>query len=308
MRSSRQLAGDKQRRITVPMPKSLDELSRVARQSFGAQGSHRMYHGGNTHLHSPAQVLNLKHNDVVVVDWDSAKPVPMPLPSTTMRAHYVPHDHQVEMPYLPPSYQPNTEPFHGNTSYSIDYVKHPLPELERRKHEPWRPNAAQTGESMYSTHYPWKSTTPRSLLRRPEIPKHHVPFEGTTSYNVDYVEHDPRPRTAAFPERTNLADGYRPFEGVTTYKQDYQRQEGARMTPMRPYVPPRESAPFEGRSEYRERYMKMNTDAEMLHIEPALNKRFEPPPSSVGSGAGHMSGPGHRPSSAPVGASRRRRR
>lgn len=193
------------------------------------------------------------------------------------------------------------EPFNGNTSYNLDYVKHPLPAREQRRKEVWQPTASPTGDSMYMAHFPWKIAAPARSMQPREEPRRAYPFQGVTSYANDYVEHDVQPRAAPVAD-VGRSRGHTPFEGVTTYKQDFQRQQGRPPTPIRPPAAAREPAPFQGRSEYAERYIKMREPVQWIHIEPALRKRHETAARNVSG-----SREGHRPRSAPSGTRRHRK-
>mmetsp|Transcript_7788 Transcript_7788/g.22173 ORF Transcript_7788/g.22173 Transcript_7788/m.22173 type:complete len:321 (-) Transcript_7788:60-1022(-) len=293
-----QLIGDARQRITVPMPRSLEDLNFAASRHF--RGHQGMYHEGRTKLHRPHHVGHIKDGDVIVV---ARGQMPYQEPAiTTHQEHFIKHPLQARA--MPPPRQGPAETgrFEGVSNYHTDYVKHPIqpraPAAPAQSN--WRVGrmADPTGRTTYQNEFPWHDIKPAAPYRPTEMSRDSAPFEGATSYNTDYIKHDIRPRTSNGPQRRELNPG--PFEGDTTYNLDFVRHPlNDRVQPNAGYgatLKP-DSAPFEGCTEYNREYLQHPFERRpMVHIEPEIRRERRP---KMGGNAGES-----RPRSAPVGASR----
>jgi len=272
------LQGDTTRRVTVPLPRSLQELQYHAKRHFARDVPHaRMFHQGEAHIHHDHHVKKLRDGDVVVVE-NIPKGIPEAPNLTTHQIDYTPH----EMDPRPPPRQARTpEPglkFDGVTSYNVDYIKHPVGARKpiyppRSGWVTGRPGGT-TGRSMYATHYPWHDAEPRRALEPPSgMPLDGAPFDGVTSYKVDYVKHPIRPRST--PMRPQQRGDPAPFDATTTYFNDFQKHPSARTAPARPHVATLrpEGGPFDGSTEYGREYVELKMESRpLVHIEPELRR------------------------------------
>lgn len=274
------LHGDTSRRVTVPLPRSLPELQYAANRNFARNtGAARMFHHGTSHLHHPHHIGKIKDGDVVIVEA-GLMPKPEAPNFTTHQADYVKHPIEVRAPLLPQQQPAEGGKFEGATSYKTDYVKHPL-----GCRKPMKPPKSgidngrangNTGQSMYTTQYPWHSPAPRQAVQPPPgVPISSSPFEAVTSYMNDYVKHNARPRSAAPAAKPRSGGENLPFEASTTYNNDFQNFPSARTEPARPMkatLRP-DGAPFEGSSEYKREYIELKHEQRpMVHLEPEIRR------------------------------------
>eukprot|EP00439_Symbiodinium_sp_Y106_P031898 s6399_g3.t2 len=276
--SSGTIPGDTDQRVSVALPRSLHELKGHANKHFGvrAQKPLRMYHHGKVVITHAQHVTNLKDGDVVVVTVTDEEQGPPPI--STHQAHYVPHRLEAKKP--PPAQDGPGEgvPFDGKSSYTVDYIPHPLEVRDKAKppRNVWEPGRtdAKTGKSTYNSEFPWHTVKPPESTKKQVPPAGHVPFDGVTSYQHDYIKHPNRPRSATGRPKPQLpASG--PFDGSTTYTTDYKRFHVPQARPLKPHdgVLKTDKNPFEGASEYRREYLKHPLQGpEILHIEPDLRR------------------------------------
>lgn len=262
----------------MPLPRSLGELQFTAKRHFGRSGPCKMYHHGVTPLTQPQHMSHLKGGDVVVVAADGSVVDEEPTISTHM-AHYVKHAVEAKAP--PPSRAQVGEPlpFEGVTSYTVDYVEHPL-DMRKPAKPPtggWDVGRREeaTPKSTYTVHYPWRDVTPRRPpARQPgTLDQHGAAFEGVSSYKLDYIKHQARPRSAVQPPKTRPVEESEPFQGVTTYTTDYQKFDVVRTGPGPNHADSlrTDPAPFEGASEYRREYIPREHERRpWVHLEPEL--------------------------------------
>mmetsp|Transcript_89287 Transcript_89287/g.257531 ORF Transcript_89287/g.257531 Transcript_89287/m.257531 type:complete len:328 (-) Transcript_89287:206-1189(-) len=299
-----QLVGDPRQRVTVPMPKSIDDLHFAASRHF--RGHQGLYHEGRAKIHRPHHVNYIKEGDVIVVA-KGQKPYEAP-PLTTHQDHFIKHPLQARAA-PPPRQMPTTSAkFEGASNYHTDFVPHPIE--PRRPAAPaesgWRAGRMPdpTGRSTYQQEFPWHDMKPAAPYRPTEFHKDSAPFEGATSYNTDYVKHDVRPRTAVGPQRRDMNPG--PFEGDTTYNLDYVRHPlNDRAHPHSGYTATLkpDSAPFEGKTEYNREYLEHPFERRpMVHIEPELRRERKSKLDSTGARHGTAE---RRPVSAPADSVRR---
>lgn len=99
------------------------------------------------------------------------------------------------------TYNNDSVPFKGQTSYNQDYVKH----------APQRP----------------KSSQGRSSSRRKEQPPEPVQFSGSTTYHNDYKKHA-NAQTQRIPPWTQDVAASPPFQGTSEYQKEYIKKQRAR--------------------------------------------------------------------------------
>eukprot|EP00929_Paragymnodinium_shiwhaense_P113936 TRINITY_DN8224_c0_g1_i1.p1 TRINITY_DN8224_c0_g1~~TRINITY_DN8224_c0_g1_i1.p1 ORF type:complete len:301 (-),score=31.57 TRINITY_DN8224_c0_g1_i1:238-1140(-) len=274
------IQGDAAQRITVPKPRSMAELQSHAAKHFGHLPGRKLHHKGEIQMQHQGHVDQLKHDDVVIVEPEMLERLRQEqFPTTTHQDHYIKWPAQGRRPATSGDKPRDAKPvpFDGQSSYNVDYVKHPVSPRNSTKppaEVPGRPVAFE-GESMYQSHYPWHKSQPRQPLKgKPQREAHSpVPFDGTSSYKVDYVKHPARPRSAASRKEAPKDHGPpMPFEGQSTYNNDFRKHKAsARQTPKRERKPTQAetSIPFEGVTEYQMYYLKHNMPKrELIHLEP----------------------------------------
>jgi len=281
--------GDSNQRVTVPLPRSIHELQNRAAKLFGHNGKLRMFHHGMVPIHDPSQLSNIKDGDVVVITWDDRRLTKgefAELLQTTNQRDFV--KHPLSKPVAPvQSAQSNLplihHPFEGATSYTSEYVKHPLAKREPVE-KPWQPSRlrspqkGQTGSSSYADEYPWhdvclSDTRQRHLSRDAPRPKSE-PFVGCTSYMQDYVKPPPQPKRVSTPSRprprtANMA----PFQGQSTYLAEYTEKALPTLLAKRPNAcddVAKKPVPFEGSSDYQQNFIQHKEIHPMIHLEPEM--------------------------------------
>ncbi|CAJ1384888.1 unnamed protein product [Effrenium voratum] len=268
--------GDREQRVTVPLPRTIQELKGHAHKHFGAKHTSsnplRMYHHGKVMIHHPNHMTNVKDEDVVVVTLGEDDQGPPPV--STHQAHFVPHPLQAKKPPAGTDGPRENVPFDGKSSYNVDYIPHPLQGRDSAKppRDGWEPGKnGRTGKSTYAAEFPWHTAKPPEKGNKQAPPGQSVPFEGLSSYQHDYIKHPNRPRSASGRPRPKLpATG--PFDGTTTYTTDYKKFQVPHARPQRLDARPSDPKPFEGSSEYRREYLKHPLSGpEVLHIEPELH-------------------------------------
>lgn len=248
----------------------------MANRHFGRNAVIKMYHQGRTPITQPQQINNIHGNDVVVIVPEQQRDEGPGL--TTHQEHYVQHPLEARPAAARRPTTPGpAAKFEGNTSYAIDYVEHPLEPRKavQAPRQAWDRNSGEaTGKSMYATHYPWHDVMPRTPQPRTQRQLIYpaAEFEGVTSYNTDFVKHPlARPRTPVNRRAERMDVG--PFEGTTTYALDYQRPEPQQPDTSRTSRGQHrlESVPFEGCTEYHREYIKKEVPGRLVvHLEPEL--------------------------------------
>jgi len=302
--SRERLVGDQAQRITVPLPRSIQDLRGTAGRHFrGAKG---LYHHGRQEMTNQNHLAGLKHGDVIVVAMDEA-PREAP-PISTQNAHYIQYEMEVRPSAKPRQRVTEHIKFEGESRYTTDFVQHPMEAAKSAKPSGSSWDQGQrgrfTGKSTYNSHYPWHNPERQAPVvpHRQDISNSDAPFDGTTSYNRDFVEHPLQMRTSAAPKAREVNAG--PFEGTTTYNMDYKRHPFADRTPRSYHrdAMHHEVAPFEGTTEYAREYMQHQMEARaMVHIEPVYRQR----PRSARPDTPNASA-ARRPKSAPSHAAPRR--
>jgi len=291
------VCGDSSARVTFPFPRSYPELKGDADHAFPSLvGRSKMYHKGVHLIKTPADMIRIQDDDVVVVDATEADDVDKRI--STQKAHYIPHEIDRGTPrvrVIP------AEPvrFEGKTSYNIDYVVHPPEPMVPRKEVDRPDHTGQTGVSIYRSHYVPHEAEVRRPVSRGYLRRHPRPvFNGTTRYATDFVPQGCPTRSLPYYPPQKLFETP-PFHGNSTYAVDYQERPPDPHT-SDPFNRTSNTEPtkFHGSTEYRKEYVPLpSSRMRHIHIEPAVH---------LGLGAG-MRGSARTPrtSSAPAGARRK---
>lgn len=263
------LNSHREHRVTVPMPKSLDEMRAVAQRRFPR--GRGLYHHGRRHLSHPNHMVDVNHDDVVVVGHGGEEERDAP-PTTTSRSHYVKHpiDSRAMTPENPHPGEPAT--WYGESRYSTDFApkayQRPPPAI--KPPDGLRVGTGTTGKSTYRAQYPWLDTARAERKTNYERHERPGPFDGTSSYQSDFnsTYPQPRPRSLKAPPSQKRVPG--DFYGDSTYNTHFVPTDGTRAASMgRPPTLSLGDAPFDGTSEYAHRYIKHPHERKAhLHMEP----------------------------------------
>lgn len=262
------LVSHREHRITIPMPKTLDELRGVAQRRF--RNGRGLYHHGRRHLSHQNHVAGMRHDDVVVVGLGTEEDQEAPLTST-QRSHFVRHEVAPR-----PSSKPEPGPgepakWYGESRYGADFGPHKAQPRQRgiRPPDGLKVGRGSTGPSTYRAQFSWVETAKPD--RRTNHETHTTPgaFESLSSYQADFKPQTSRPRSLMTPRERLVGGGE--FHGCSTYGAHFQHQPGERTTPL-----PGGDATvtfgdgkFDGSSEYAHRYVKHPHELpEFLHLEP----------------------------------------
>jgi hypothetical protein len=230
--NSSRITGDSQQRVTVPLPRSFQELQNKAVRLFGNGGELKMYHHGLLPIQDPSQLSKIQDGDVVVVTLGdrrlTSKEFARLLLTTNQRDDV---EHPLSTPKAPvvkpkPKLPAVPLPFDGVTSYQSNYVKHPLdkykPEAAAKPASTWTPQKSSTGKSTYEEQYPWRDAPVseiRALLPSREATRRKSePFTGCTCYMQDYVKPpmEPKKPETASPARPRQRAASLPFQGTSS--------------------------------------------------------------------------------------------
>jgi len=265
---SQALESHREHRVTVPMPKSLDELRGVAQRRF--KNGRGLYHHGRQHLSHNNHLAEVVHDDVVVVGLGGDEPTEA-FPTTTHKSHFVPHDAEPRASCAPDPNRGDSGPWYGASRYSSDFVPHSgvKPRVPVRPPDGLKVGRGTTGKSSYRAQYPWQDTGAPERITNYELHCGGRPFDGASSYQTDFKPSEPNPRSLMKPKERPLMAGE--FFGTSTYGAHYEDPEvGCRQpVPPRPPALTLGDAPFDSNSEYTSRYIKHPHErAAMLHLEP----------------------------------------
>mmetsp|Transcript_42972 Transcript_42972/g.93559 ORF Transcript_42972/g.93559 Transcript_42972/m.93559 type:complete len:315 (-) Transcript_42972:205-1149(-) len=277
--------GDPQRRVTVAFPGSIAELKAIAQRKFPSYQP-KLYQHGIRELHHPSHIKHVEHDDIIVVPPGDFEKL-LPLMQTTHQDHFVKHPLPDRQPRKAEPRELDTTPFDGNTSYNMDYVRHPLGDRHQpRQQKRWEPGPRQPiGESIYSTHYPWRDVLPRAPAKMPDTAYTPSPFDATTSYAMDYVPYKMRPKSAGKKKQEPLKPS--PFEGVSTYNVDFTGKQGQRPAAGRPVQDLQPYVKFDGTSEYKKEYVEKElARMRIVHLEPEIELRHTGVPYTTKGGGG----------------------
>eukprot|EP00397_Hematodinium_sp_SG-2012_P026605 GEMP01027889.1.p1 GENE.GEMP01027889.1~~GEMP01027889.1.p1 ORF type:complete len:439 (+),score=92.17 GEMP01027889.1:191-1507(+) len=158
-------------------------------------------------------------------------------------------------------------PFVGKSGYRDDYREYGANELDRRtpynvrtKSSLWNNMGGGIGQTTNKSDYPRYS---EEHFRRHDTPKKReynpLPFEGQSRYRSDYVEKIPEKVLRGGANYKNKWMPTGKLDGVTTNRHDFNLKEIPAFQP-----PARQKArtplPFEGKSEYRDRFPQHKFD------------------------------------------------
>eukprot|EP00928_Gymnodinium_smaydae_P097688 TRINITY_DN8909_c0_g1_i1.p1 TRINITY_DN8909_c0_g1~~TRINITY_DN8909_c0_g1_i1.p1 ORF type:complete len:285 (+),score=32.33 TRINITY_DN8909_c0_g1_i1:117-971(+) len=235
--------GDSAKRVTVPMPTTMEGLQAQAKRHFGGYGGgqHKMWHHGKVRMHHSDHVKDVKHDDVVVVHVEGGRRAPAEVHYSTHKSDYVRHPIQARTtPRASPRVMRSPVKLNGDSTYKMDYPAHEI-------------------------------KTPRPTQRQ-EARGSPVKFEGTTTNKTDFVKHNVPMRRAVSTPR--CATSPVPFEGTTTYTNDFYARRHERRPATAPARREMQKIPFQGCSEYKQEYLKHSVPKKQhIHLEPRLYSR-----------------------------------
>lgn len=267
------LKSHREHRVTVPMPKNLDELRKVAQGRF--RNGRGLYHHGRRHVSHNNHMSGMKHDDVVVVGMGNDEPTEA-LPMTTHRSHFVTHEVAVRDLCTPEqNIDGSGGKWYGESRYCADYqpkkTERPAPV---RPVDGLKRTTGPTGNSSYRAQYMWNNANKPDRVTNHEVHSSAKPFDALSSYQADFIANqNPIPRSMLRPsERPGTVTGGQ-FYGTSTYGAHFEDPKVGR----HPLVAPRPPAfsigegPFDSATEYTARYIKHpHEKPALLHLEPQM--------------------------------------
>ncbi|XP_078283356.1 stabilizer of axonemal microtubules 2 isoform X2 [Rhinoraja longicauda] len=155
------------------------------------------------------------------------------------------------------------------TQHLNDYRLWDIPKRKPKPSQAYCPPTARFGNpSTFQDDYGPKIHSQRESFKPPDIPKlSDVPFENLTNHKISYVAH---PLGERF---VRQRDGYKPsdtpFEGLTTHRRDYKGIHGDMTKSFKPeHTKIGSDAPFDGNSEFRDRYQAWPVSLPYMHKHP----------------------------------------
>lgn len=261
--------------IRVPMPKSLPELQHVAAQHFGHGGCLKLLHNGTKLIYHPSQITQIEDGDTITVKHlDGFRTVPAEGTATgnsTARSDY--QKHPPAPPRLPVgsddqstlTVQSARQRFEGMSRYASDFVRHVnvTPREPCKQTPSMELHTEPTGVTCHQSEFTWRKGEMRENLCDDSksaltVAAVAAPFEGKSSYNIEYVKH---PRVKA--ELARPAHGFEASAGDasqdfvcqgSTYEADFREFPDFRRQSARPPRTRERPEPFAGSSEYRRQY------------------------------------------------------
>lgn len=281
------MKSDRSKRVTVPLPQTINDLRSTANAHFakGGGGRLKMYHKGEM-LESQNQIRRVADDDVVIVRQETPDHG-YPPPKTTNQSTFVEHPiekKQASGPRIPQGSGMKSPAFQGRSSYTADYVEHAFESPQRKKPTAaWEPTGIpMTGRTAYAESYPWHETQRRPQTR-PDEKKRDVdptPFYGQSSYKMDYIQRKAERPTSAKHGKlrdASITPPSLPFNGTTTYSVDFKEPPLSRTERAHPSQWKNESGPpppFKGMSEYTAEYLARElARAARVHLEPEDRRR-----------------------------------
>lgn len=216
------------------------------------------------------------------------------LTETTHRIDYVSHPVQPLVPRPPEPYQPNEGMMEKLTEYKLEYIPKSASKLSKPvvPTQAWV-SSSKTPFDSSTTHtvdfVPWIATPRESFkeqrvyeptkdkfealstvqydytaknLTHPTIsfkPTQKAnlcqdPFDGKTSYRVEYIPHPPAPRH--YKEKEVYTPNKGKFHGMSTFQQDFQEYRGVKRAEIKrpPQTASKSDSPFEGNTTYGTNY------------------------------------------------------
>lgn len=268
--------GDSSQRVTVALPKSLDELQSRASMLFGKGcGRVRMYHHGMVPIRDLATFSSVKDGDVVVITLDNRRLTPREVTKllSTNHSDFVEHPLPERRINIEKQRRLEALPFEGRSSYTTDFVKHPHCRRPATVPTDVRHGlgSAFDATTTYRDQYPWPKpqvSAARCPAAGSNIEGIGAPFDSSTSYNTDFVPH---PLTSRVPVRPLSARRpSQPFEGVSSYNAEYKKHPFAKNTLCRPNARQMDAVPFQGLTEYTCEYPEKRVPLPVIHLEPEL--------------------------------------
>lgn len=117
-------------------------------------------------------------------------PSPSPTGQTTYASMHPWYDAETRQAFAPPASRAPSVPFEGHSSYSHDYVRHPLDPRATPPPRKRPPSAPFEGRSTYDSEFVPHAARPRSACRPPRTRQPHAPFVGDTEYTQEYIKKD----------------------------------------------------------------------------------------------------------------------
>lgn len=293
-------SSDPTRRITIPAPRTLNELQYAARHHFGqaVPGRHTLHHYGKPVMQE-RHVDQFQHDDVIIVSGEELQQRQEAAVSTH-HTDYVKPQLDVRTSCKHPTIPIEYQRFEAQSCYKQDYLKHqarPPRESAKPVKSAWyRGSEEGTGQTTYKTQYTWHSGVPSKPIRSDAFARDFgaAKFEGVSSYRADYIKQPLRPRSAAAcPQKDRGAQWSGDFNGVTTYNNDYTKHPlvahgNTGGTAHKSSLEP-SGLPFSGQSEHRREFVPLSSERRhLIHLEPEVKA------------------PKARPGSAPAGSRRMR--
>lgn len=197
------------------------------------------------------------------------------------KSEYKPHERYAKEKDFKPNHQPvrGDGPMDDMTTHRADYIEHPMGQHYVHKHEDYKqPDGEFDHRTNYSQHYTRKNVDPVKPIRHEERKRVEAKFEGDPTYKSDYRRWDIQPRTKYGPNY-----GYQPsdvpFDGTTNYHTDFIQHSGAKRTEsLRPHQAVLKSEqPFEDGTDYKSSYIRH--DLPPRHIRD--RESWEPNPARM---------------------------
>jgi len=154
-------------------------------------------------------------------------------------------------------------PFDGKPNYLDEYRPYAIDELDPNpafkhnlKSKLWEDETKVLGDTQYKDHYvKWSLDDPVRIQAKKPFKK--VPFQGESVYKSDFVKKD-REDPYDLPRYRNDWAPKGGFEDGTTYRADFVEKEPDLEHP-RPRREPDLALPFEGKSEYKDKFPEHET-------------------------------------------------
>lgn len=276
---------DSPKTCPVELPVCVNELEHTAAQVFGHHGNFRLQHDGRPIYHV-SQLARVKGNDVVYVKPDNEKSIRVseaPVQSTN-QADFVKYPYAA--PPLPVGEDDDSiitdqmigQKFEGQSRYVTDFVRfHGSRPARTTKPPPGAPTAlkALVEEPVVreATSYGTQFQNPGYQSRRKPMgsdeescltaqSKNHV-FEGSTAYSEAFVKQPRQTQLSARGQRSSVLASYgaQTFQASTTYGSHFRYENPpGRLASMRPKAERPGARPFQGNTEYREKFLEQKID------------------------------------------------
>lgn len=269
----------------MKLPDSVNEIEHTAAQVFGHAGTFRLEHNGRP-LYHQSQLARVGHNDVVYVkqDHERSSHAPEGPIRSTQQADFV--KYPFEAPPAPIGEDDDSiitdtllgQKFEGESRYVSDFVRfHGSRPARTTKPPPGAPTAlkALVEEPMlreatsYGTHFqspgPQKVRKPMGSDEESTLTAQskNQPFNGSTAYSEAYVRQPRQTPVSARGQRSSVLASYgaQTFQDCTTYGSHFRHENPpGRLASMRPKAERPGDRPFQGNTEYREKFLEKKGD------------------------------------------------